>query len=72
MNNLERTVTTVKCISALTGVVGLLTGPLLLGLYLNNKYNYEVPGFAVSAMTYAFIITALNIYLDYAERKSWQ
>lgn len=71
MNNLERTVTVVKCIGALTGIVGLLTSPLLLGLYLNNKYNYEINGYAVSAMTYAFIIISLNVYLDYEERKSW-
>ena len=71
MNNLKRTLTVLKCISALSGIVGLLTGPLIFGLYILKESNNEINGFAVSAMIYAFIIVSMNIYVDFAEKRSW-
>ena len=71
MNNLEKVFTVFKCISALTGIVGLLTGPLIFGLYLIKESNNEINGFAVSAMIYAFIIVSMNLYVDFMEKRSW-
>lgn len=71
MNNLTKAITVFKCISALTGIVGLLTGPLIFGLYLIKESNNEINGFAVSAMIYAFIIVSMNLYIDFSERRSW-
>lgn len=71
MNNLEKAFTVLKCISALTGIVGLLTGPLIFGLYLIKESNNEINGFAVSAMIYAFTIVSMNLYIDFSEKRSW-
>jgi len=71
MNNLEKVFTVLKCISALSGIAGVIIGPLIFGLYLIKESNNEINGFAVSAMMYAFIIVSLNIYVDFAEKRSW-
>lgn len=71
MNNLEKAVTALKCISALSGIVGVIMGPLIFGLYLIKESNNEINGFAVSAMIYAFIIVSMNIYVDFTEKRSW-
>ena len=71
MNNLERVFTTLKCVSALFGIVGVIMGPLVFGLYLIKESNNEINGFAVSAMIYAFIIVSMNIYVDFTEKRSW-
>lgn len=71
MYSLKRTVTVLKCISALSGVVGVIIGPLIFGLYLIKESNNEINGFAVSAMIYAFIIVSMNLYIDFTEKRSW-
>jgi len=71
MNYLKRTVTVLKCVSALFGIVGVIMGPLIFGLYLIKESNNEINGFAVSAMIYAFIIVSMNLYVDFTEKRSW-